>query len=66
MLSMDHHNKTFHKIKQSVVVQVLGKDVTTYESKLDYAHPIGMRSLDVDILQYSTELIGNRVRTSAP
>lgn len=51
-------NKKLAKIKQSGVIQIRGKDVTTYESKLDYAHQIGIRSLDVDILQYPTEQNG--------
>jgi len=51
-------NKTLPKIKPSGVIQVRGKDVTTYEGKLDYAHQIGMKSLKVVVTQYPSEQNG--------
>jgi hypothetical protein len=51
-------NKTLPKIKPSSVIQIKGKDATTYEGKLDYAHQFGIKSLKVEILQYPTEQNG--------
>ncbi|WP_428562490.1 MAG: hypothetical protein ACP59X_21530 [Solidesulfovibrio sp. DCME] len=51
-------NKKFPKIKQAGVVQIRGKDVTTYESKLDYAHQYGIKSLKVEVLQVPSEQNG--------
>ena len=51
-------DKKFPKIKPSGVIQIKGKDVTTYESKLDFAHQCGIKSLIVEILQYPTEQNG--------
>ncbi|WP_156181110.1 hypothetical protein [Desulfovibrio sp. TomC] len=51
-------DKKLPKIRQSGVIQIRGKDVTAYESKLDYAHQIGIRSLEVDVLQYQSEQNG--------
>ena len=51
-------NKTLPKIKPSGVIQIRGKDVTTYEGKLDYAHQFGIKSLKVVITQYPSEQNG--------
>ena len=51
-------SKTLPKIKQSGVIQIRGKDVTTYDSKLDYAHQFGIKSLKVVITQYPSEQNG--------
>ena len=51
-------DKKFPKIKQSGVIQIRGRDVTTYEGKLDFAHQNGMKSLQVKILKFPTELNG--------
>lgn len=51
-------NKNLPKIKPSGVIQIRGKDVTTYDSKLDYAHQFGIKNLQVELLQYPTEQNG--------
>lgn len=51
-------DKALPKIKPSGVIQIRGKDVTTYEGKLDYAHQFGIQSLQVEIIQFPTEQNG--------
>ena len=51
-------DKNLPKIKPSGVIQIRGKDVTTYEGKLDYAHQFGIQSLQVEIIQFPTEQNG--------
>ena len=51
-------DKNLPKIKPSGVIQIRGKDVTTYDSKLDYAHQFGIKNLQVELLQYPTEQNG--------
>lgn len=48
------------KMKSSNVMQIRGKDVATYEGILDYGHQIGIKSLEVDILQFPLDENGQR------
>jgi len=50
--------KALPKIKQSGVIQIRGKDVMACDRKLDYTHQLGMKSLQVKILQFPSELNG--------
>jgi hypothetical protein len=43
------------KLKCSGITQIKGKDIASYEAKLDYAHQFGVKSLEVDILQFPLE-----------
>jgi hypothetical protein len=48
------------KMKSSNVMQIRGKDVATYEGILDYGHQFGIKSLEVDILQFPSDENGQR------
>ena len=48
------------KMKSSNVLQIKGKDVATYEGILDYAHQFGIKSLEVDIVQFPSDENGQR------
>ena len=47
--------KDIPKIKSSGVSNIKGKDIASYEAKLDYAHQVGIKSLKVDIAQFPAE-----------
>jgi hypothetical protein len=51
-------DKNLPKLKPSGVIQIRGKDATTYEDKLDYAHQFGIKSLKVVMTQYPSEQNG--------
>ena len=48
------------KMKSSNVMQIRGKDVASYEGILDYGHQFGIKSLEVDILQFPSDENGQR------
>ena len=51
---------TAPKMKSSNVMQIKGKDVATYEGILDYGHQFGIKSLEVDIVQFPSDENGQR------
>lgn len=43
------------KVKQSGIMNIHGKDIPTYPAIIDYAHQGGIKSLEVDLLQFPTK-----------
>ncbi|NDY55819.1 hypothetical protein G3N56_03560 [Desulfovibrio sulfodismutans] len=48
---MDTYKK-LPKIKDSGISKIKGKDIASYEAKLDFAHQVGIKSLEVKITQF--------------
>ena len=43
---------TSPKLKSNAVISIHGKDITTYQGKLDYAHQCGLGSITSRIIQF--------------
>lgn len=52
-------SKETPKIKCSGISKIKGKDIASYETKLDYAHQVGIKSLEVGIAQFPAEENGH-------